>query len=136
MRKLEKELLNRGEISIFLEVEDVSSPQRFISEIVMALVDNEKIRHKTNILTALRDEEIDEKLIDKVYYYRILGNQGKHYFEHYSQRLRILYQGMGGMEEKAARALLRKICSVDYYPINLAFGIYKQETGIDDYDSE
>lgn len=314
MRKLEKELLNRGEISIFLEVEDVSSPQRFISEIVMALVDNEKIRYKTNILTALkdgfhwlkenieeletpvikaklrggieadlkqdwmdksrqifeiisreksniyilldefpiaiknisvadkkeaekflhwlrklrqitinlkfvvggsvsidrvvrdiggvttindfkrvriggfqreialsliekvfkdekweykksigekilacfgdtyipyfiaimlssikdekdlRDEEIDEKLIDKVYYYRILGNQGKHYFEHYSQRLRILYQGMGGMEEKAARALLRKICSVDYYPINLAFGIYRQETGIEDYE--
>jgi len=82
----------------------------------------------------LREEEIDEKLIDKVYYYRILGNQGKHYFEHYSQRLRILYQGMGGMEEKAARALLRKICSVDYHPINLAFGIYKQETGIDDYE--
>ena len=66
MRRLEKELLNRGEISIFLEVEDVSSPQRFLSEIIMALVDNEKIRQKTNIFSALKGgfqwlkENIDE----------------------------------------------------------------------------
>ncbi|KAB2942672.1 MAG: Archaeal ATPase [Candidatus Methanoperedens nitroreducens] len=46
----------------------------------------------------------------------------------------VFYKGMSGMEEKAARALLRRICSVDYYPINLAFGIYKQETGNDDYE--
>ena len=42
------------------------------------------------------------------------------------------YKAMGGMEEKAARAILKKACSVEYYPVNLAFGIFKHETGIDD----
>lgn len=92
------------------------------------------------MLSALKEEkdlrglEINEELIEKVYNRRILGNEGKHYFEHYSQRLCVFYKGMSGMEEKASIALLKKICSVDYYPINLAFGIYKQVTGIDDYE--
>ncbi len=37
MKRVEKELLDRDEICVFLEVEDVYSPQRFLSEIVMAL---------------------------------------------------------------------------------------------------
>ncbi len=92
------------------------------------------------MLSALKEErdlrggEINEELIGKVYNHRILGSEGKHYFEHYSQRLCIFYKGLGGMEEKAARAILRKVCSVDYYPVNLAFGVFKHETGIDDYE--
>lgn len=82
----------------------------------------------------LTDEEIDEKLIENIYDFRILGNDGKHYFEHYSQRLRIFYTGMVGMEEKAARAILRMVSRGDYYPIDLAFGIFEQETGIADYE--
>ncbi len=82
----------------------------------------------------LRGREINEELIEKIYNYRILGNEGKHYFEHYSQRLRIFYKGMSGMEEKAARAILRKVSTEEYYPIDLAFGIFSQETGIDDYE--
>jgi hypothetical protein len=82
----------------------------------------------------LKDGEINEELIEKVYNYRILGNEGKHYFEHYSQRLCVFYKGMSGMEEKAAKAILRKVCSVDFYPVDLAFGIFKYETGIDDYE--
>ncbi len=89
------------------------------------------------MLSAIKEEkvsrggEINEELIEKVYNYRILGNEGKYYFEHYSQRLRIFYQSM---EEKAAKAILRKVCSIDYYPVNLAFGIFKRETGINDYE--
>ncbi len=92
------------------------------------------------MLSALKEEkdlrggEIYEELIEKVYNHRILGSEGKHYFEHYSQRLCVFYKGMGGMEEKAARAILRKVCSVEYYPVNLAFGIFKHETRIDDYE--
>ncbi len=78
----------------------------------------------------LRGREINIKLIEDIYNSRILGSEGKHYFEHYSQRLRIFYPDM----EKAARAILRKVSSVDYYPVDLAFGIFKQETGIDDYE--
>lgn len=82
----------------------------------------------------LRGAEINEELIEKVYNHRILGSEGKYYFEHYSQRLCVFYKGIGGMEEKAARAILRKACSVEYYPVDLAFGIFKNETGINDYE--
>ena len=79
-----------------------------------------------------RDVEINEELIEDIYNYYILGSGGKHYFEHYSQRLRIFYTGMAGMEEKAARAILKRVSSEDYYPLDLAFGIFKQETEVDD----
>lgn len=82
----------------------------------------------------LTDEEINEKLIENIYNFRILGNDGKHYFEHYSQRLRIFYTRIAGMEEKAARAILRRVSRGDHYPIDLAFGIFEQETGIVDYE--
>ena len=82
----------------------------------------------------LTDEEINEKLIENIYNFRILGNDGKHYFEHYSQRLRILYTGIAGTEEKAARAILRMVSRGGHYPIDLAFGIFKQETGVADYE--
>ncbi|VVB85800.1 ATPase domain predominantly from Archaea [uncultured archaeon] len=89
------------------------------------------------MLSAIKEEkvsrggEINEELIEKVYNHRILGNEGKYYFEHYSQRLRIFYQSM---EEKAAKAILKKVCSVEYYPVSLAFGIFKNETQIDDHE--
>ena len=79
----------------------------------------------------LTDGEIDDESIEKIYNFRILGNEGKHYFEHYSQRLRIFY---GNMEEKAARAILKNVCNVDFYSIELAFGIFKHETANDDYE--
>jgi AAA+ ATPase superfamily predicted ATPase len=79
----------------------------------------------------LRGIRIDEELIESVYNFRILGNEGKHYFEHYFQRLRIYYTGM---EEKAAKAILRKVCGQDYYPVELAFGIFQKQTGQDDYE--
>lgn len=55
MRRLIEELSNRNEISVFLEVEDVSSPQRFLSEMVMALVENERISRRTKLMTVLKN---------------------------------------------------------------------------------
>ena len=89
------------------------------------------------MLSALKEEnilnggEINENLIEKVYNLRILGSEGKHYFEHYSHRLRLFYPEM---EEKAARAILRNVSGGDYYPVDVAFGIFKEITDIDDYD--
>ncbi|MDI6762003.1 MAG: hypothetical protein QME83_03125 [Thermodesulfobacteriota bacterium] len=82
----------------------------------------------------LKGKEINEKLIETVYNFCILGNEGKHYFEHYFQRLKIFYTGMAGLEEKAAKAILRKVCNQEYFPVDIAFGIFKQETGQDDYE--
>src|SRR3972149_3342776 len=54
MRRIEKELLEQDTISVFLEVEDIYTPQRFVSEIVMALVENEKINKKTVFISGLK----------------------------------------------------------------------------------
>ncbi len=54
MRRMEKELIEQDIISVFLEVEDVYTPQRFVSEIVMALVENEKINKKTVFISSLK----------------------------------------------------------------------------------
>ena len=89
------------------------------------------------MLSAIKEEiilkggEMSAEFIEKIYNFRILGNEGKHYFEHYHQRLRIYYDDL---ELKAAKAILRNICNVDYYPIDLAYGIYKRETAIDNYE--
>ena len=79
----------------------------------------------------LRNATIDDELIDKIYNHRLLGNEGKHYFDHYSYRLRIFYTDM---EEKAARAILRNVCNADYYPIEYAFDIFKKESGSNDHE--
>jgi hydrogenase maturation factor len=79
----------------------------------------------------LRGVKINAELIENIYNFRILGNEGKHYFEHYYRRLRINYESF---EEKAAKAILKKVCEVDYYSINLAYDIYKQQTAIDNYE--
>ncbi|TFH39208.1 MAG: ATP-binding protein, partial [ANME-2 cluster archaeon] len=54
MRKVEKELSDKDEICVFLEVEDVKSPHRFISEIVMALIENEKIEQRTKLIPVFK----------------------------------------------------------------------------------
>jgi hypothetical protein len=54
MIEVEKELLGKDKTSVFLEVEDVYSSQRFLTGIIMALIENERIRKKTKLFHALR----------------------------------------------------------------------------------
>jgi AAA+ ATPase superfamily predicted ATPase len=54
MKRVEKEFSDDDKICVFLEVEDVYSPQRFLSEIVMVLVENEKINQKESIISTLK----------------------------------------------------------------------------------
>lgn len=76
----------------------------------------------------LHGEEITENLVEKVYNKKILGSQGRHYFQHYSDRLK---EGVNysKMEEKASRAILGEVCKVEYYDKGMAFEIYIEETG-------
>jgi len=37
-------------------------------------------------------------------------------------------------EAKVAKAILRKLCTVDHYRIDYAFEIFNKETGINDYE--
>ena len=79
----------------------------------------------------LHGEKITEDLVEIVYNNKILGSQGRHYFQHYSDRLaeKCNYSETG---EKVSRAILGKVCTTDYYDIELAFGVYKKETGDSD----
>jgi len=79
----------------------------------------------------LHGDKITKDLVEIVYNNKILGSQGRHYFQHYSDRLaeRCNYSEMG---EKVSRAILGKVSTTNYYDIELAFGVYKKETGDSD----
>lgn len=54
MRKLEKELFGNGNVVIFLDVESVYSPQRFLSEIIMELTEFEEFSEKSGFLSKIK----------------------------------------------------------------------------------
>jgi len=54
MRKLEKELFGGSNVVIFLDVESVSSPQRFLSEIIMGLTDFEEFSSESGSSSKLK----------------------------------------------------------------------------------
>lgn len=87
-------------------------------------------------LSAIKDEtiygeEISSDLLKTVYETRIMGSEGKHNFIHYKQRLATDYPGT---RQKIAKKLLDEICRVDAYPRDLAYEIYRDESGRDDPD--
>src|SRR3972149_4729695 len=56
---------------------------------------------KTSIMRRMEKELIEQDIISVFLEVEdVYTSQGKHYFEHYSQRLYVFYKGMGGMEEK------------------------------------
>ncbi len=65
-------------------------------------------------------------LVDRVYNRRILGSAGRHYFEHYSRRLQLVYSDQ---EAKAARAILGKVSVAESLPVSIAYDIFKQNYG-------
>lgn len=89
------------------------------------------------MLSAIVDEQIttgkmvDEVLIENIYNSRLLGSKCKHYFDPYFNRLKIFYHEM---DVKAAKAILGRISTTEDYPIELAFGVFQQETGFHDYE--
>jgi AAA+ ATPase superfamily predicted ATPase len=54
MRKLEKNLLDNGNVVIFLDVESVYSPQRFLSEVIMELTAFEEFSEKSSFLSQVK----------------------------------------------------------------------------------
>ncbi|AKB38978.1 putative ATPase (AAA+ superfamily) [Methanosarcina siciliae C2J] len=55
MRKLERELFGDGSVVIFLDVESVNSPQRFLSEIIMELTDFKEFGIKSGFLPKIKN---------------------------------------------------------------------------------
>jgi len=80
----------------------------------------------------LRESEGDltEEIIEEVYSSKLLGADGKGYFEYYRSRLEGHY---GGMMAKAAEEILREACIADGgLPKQLAFDLFREATGMDD----
>ena len=55
MRRLEKDLFGDGNVVIFLDVESVYSPQRFLSEIIMELTDFKEFSIKSGFLSKTKN---------------------------------------------------------------------------------
>lgn len=90
------------------------------------------------LLSGLKEEvEISGRtpsptLVDHVYNRRILSSAGRHYFEHYSRRLQILYSWQ---EAKAARAILGEVSVAESLPVSIAYDIFGRSYGSEDEDA-
>jgi AAA+ ATPase superfamily predicted ATPase len=74
--------------------------------------------------------DLTENGIDEVYNSKLLGAQGKGYFDHYKDRLRIYYDGLMA---KAAKEILREACLADEgVPKQFAFQLFIDATNLDD----
>ncbi|WP_067050350.1 ATP-binding protein [Methanofollis ethanolicus] len=87
-------------------------------------------------LSAIKDEtiygeEISSDLLRRIYETKILGSEGKQGFIHYKQRLATDYPKI---QQKIAKRLLDSISRVEVYPRDLAYEIYREESGKDDLD--
>lgn len=71
-------------------------------------------------------------LVERVYNRRILGSEGRHYFEHYSRRLQTTYSGQ---EAKAARAILSRVSLAESLPAGIAYEIFRQSTASESEDA-
>lgn len=71
---------------------------------------------------------LTKETIEEIYNSKLLGAQGKGYFEYYRDRLRIYY---GEMLAKAAKEILREVCLTDEgLPRQLAFNLFREATGM------
>lgn len=74
-------------------------------------------------------KRLDEEYIEEIYNSKLMGANGKHYFDYYAQRLRIYY---GKKEEKAAKTLLKVLCRTGKLSKEIAFDIFKNVVNKDD----
>ena len=110
-----------------------------IGRAVLDSVGDPYIPYFIMILLSGLKEEVDisggvpsPALVERVYNRRILGSEGRHYFEHYSRRLRILYTEQ---EAKAARAILGKVSVAESLPMSIAYDIFRRNYGSGDEDA-
>ena len=72
--------------------------------------------------------DLTEEMIEEVYSSKLLGADGKGYFEYYRSRLKGHYGGA-----KAAEEILREACIADEgLSKQLAFDLFREATGMDD----
>lgn len=74
-------------------------------------------------------KDLDEEYIEEIYNSKLMGANGKHYFDYYVQRLKIYYEKK---EEKAAKALLKALCRTGKISKEIAFDIFKNAVNKDD----
>ena len=85
-----------------------------------------------NILMQNAENGLNVEYVEREYSDGLLGVYGKGYFEYYRQRLRTYPEGLA----EAAEEILKEACLVDEgYPTDLAFNIFREKSGIDDYET-
>lgn len=76
----------------------------------------------------VKEGEINLQKIEEVYNNRLLTFPCKGYFDYYRERLK-KYKFA-----KSAEEILKEACKSEFYPIDMAFEIFKKTLGIDDYE--
>jgi uncharacterized protein len=77
------------------------------------------------------DKSVTSQEIEKIYQEKLMGPFGKGYFDYYRQRLGKYPEKLS----KAAHNILKEVSlSKDGYPIDLAYGVFKNSSGTEDYD--
>ncbi len=71
-------------------------------------------------------EPITKSDVKEIYELRVLGTEGKGYFEHYKYRLK------NYPFSNAAMKILKEVSKVERYPVANAYDIFKRETGLED----
>ena len=77
-------------------------------------------------------ETLNKGIIEDLYNNKLMGSHGKLYFDYYVQRLKIYYSYK---EQKAAKSILKKLCQTGEILTEIAFDIFKKETGINNYEA-
>lgn len=110
-----------------------------IGRAVLDSVGDPYIPYFLMIVLSSMKEEVDisggmpsRAMVERVYNRRILGSEGRHYFEHYSRRLQMVYSEQ---EAKAARAILSKVSAAESLPMSIAYDIFKRNYGSESEDA-
>lgn len=104
-----------------------------IGEKIVECMGNPAVPYFLSAFLGLVDEEsmgrnLDEKTIAELYKSKLMGVQGKHYFDYYVKRFKCHYTTQ---EEKAAKAILRILCQTGEIQEGIAFEIFKNVTNGD-----
>jgi hypothetical protein len=104
----------------------------YIAENILKCVGEPYIPYFISLMVNIIDEVIDKELnpddVENLYNSKVLGSRGREYFKHYKERLKIY----GEEYYPIAKEILENVAKYDKYPIDIAYGIFRERFGEDE----
>jgi len=103
-----------------------------IAETILKCVGEPYIPYFISLMVNIIDEVVDNELnpndVEILYNSEVLGPRGREYFKHYKERLKIY----GEEYYPIAKEILENVAKWDEYPIDIAYGIFRERFGEDE----